>query len=435
MRRRHIGVVSRPSGNRSPAKSFRLIAADDDSRVADEVRRALGDAGMSEPGDGEEADRQIVVVSDRTPTDWLSWDNVRSPLAVVATSVALPVRGVLQQYQWVDHRRRRRRTLTELGRELTTIDADNEEWPVLDLPERLQQFRLPSWVAATVYVLVSMATLATIVAAYPLEQQAFTDRGGNAWPAVLCAPIALGLVLLAQRVRRRRTTPGRLLAAVTLSWLGMAACGLNWVVTEAFSNGRGTSIPPAVYYALMSAVVFGFAWPSLRRWLPVRVPSAKSAQSTLGSAGGSWPWRVAVVPLSMGLLTAANVTTPIDTSLPGVPASLAAADDVCRDRSDIYAVLAPLGPVNQAVDLATSDTIRSALERRIQVMTSVIGDLERYEPSGSWGADMKTQLLASFQGVTRSDQAHLEGQPNSPQLDQVYEQLRLVVVDLGAPFC
>jgi hypothetical protein len=137
----------------------------------------------------------------------------------------------------------------------------------------------------------------------------------------------------------------------------------------------------------------------------------------------------------MGLLTAANVTTPIDTSLPGVPASLAAADDVCRDRSDIYAVLEPLGPVNQAVDLATSDTIRSALERRIQVMTSVIGDLERYEPSGSWGADMKTQLLASFQGVTRSDQAHLEGQPNSPQLDQVYEQLRLVVVDLGAPFC
>ena len=362
-------------------------------------------------------------------------DNLRSPLAVVATSVALPIRGVLQQAQWVDYRRRRRRTLATLGRELTTSDAGNEEWPVLDLPERLQQFRLPPWVAATVYVLISMATLATIVAAYPLEQQAFTDRGGNVWPAVLCAPIALGLVVLAQLVRGRRTTPGRLLAAVTLSWLGMAACGLNWVVKAAFANGRGTSIPPSVYYPLMSAVVFGLAWPSLRRWLPTRVPSTTPAQSTLGSASGSWPWRVAVVPLSMGLLTAANVTRPIDTSLPGVPASLAAADDVCRDRADIHALLAPLGSVNQAVNLATSDTIRSVLERRIQVVTSVIGDLERYEPSGSWGADMRTQLIASYRGVARSDQAHLEGQPNSPQLDQAYEQLRLVLVDFDAPFC
>ena len=68
-------------------------------------------------------------------------------------------------------------------------------------------------------------------------------------------------------------------------------------------------------------------------------------------------------------------------------------------------------------------------------MTSVIGDLERYEPSGSWGADMRTQLIASYRGVARSDQAHLEGQPNSPQLDQAYEQLRLVLVDFDAPFC
>ncbi len=435
MRRRHIGVVPRPSGNRGPARSYRLIAADDDSRVADEIRSALTDAGLSEPGDGEEAERQIVVVSDRTPTGWLSWDNLRGPIAVVATSVALPVRGVLQQSQWVDYRRRRRRTLAALGRDLTTSDSTDEEWPVLELPERLQQFRLPPWVAVVVYVLISMATLATVVAAYPLEQRAFTDQGGNAWPAVLCAPIALGLVLLAQLVRRRRITLARLLAVVALSWLGMAACGLNWVVKATFSNGSATDIAPSVFYPLVSAVVFGLAWRSLRRWLPLRVPAAKSAQSTLGSASGSWPWRVAVVPLSMGLLTAANVTTPIDTSLPGVPPLLASADDVCRDRTDINALLTPIASVNEAVSLATRDTVRSAVERRIQVTASVIGDLEGYEPAGGWGADMTMRLIAAYERVARADQAYLDAQLNGSKLEAEYEQLRLVFVDFNAPFC
>jgi hypothetical protein len=290
-------------------------------------------------------------------------------------------------------------------------------------------------VAAVVYVLISMSTLATIIALYPLEQQALTDRGGNAWPAILCAPVAAGLVLLAQLVRRRRITPGRFLIAATLSWLAMTACGLNWVVKATSSNGGGTSIPASVYYPLMSAVVFGLGWRSLRRWLPVRVPSAKPDQSTLGSASGSWPWRVAVVPLSVGLLTAANATTPLDTSLSGTAPSLASADDVCRDLADINALLTPLGSVNRAVDLATSDTIRSALERRVEVIASVIDDLEQYEPSGSWGGDMKAQLISSYEGVAGADQAHLDGQPNSPKVDQPYEQLRSVLIDFEAPFC
>ena len=360
MRRRHIGVVPRPLGDRSPAKSYRLIAADDDVGVADEIRRALADSGMSELGDGDEADRQIVVVSDRTPADWLSLDNLRSPLAVVATSVALPIRGVLQQAQWVDYRRRRRRTLarsvessrramraTRNGRCSISPSVYNSSgyrpgWQQLSMCSS----RWRRWPRSSPHIPSSNRRSRIEAATSGRPCCAPPSRSGWSCSRSWCGG--------AGQLRRR------LLAAVTLSWLGMAACGLNWVVKAAFANGRGTSIPPSVYYPLMSAVVFGLAWPSLRRWLPTRVPSATPAQSTLGSASGSWPWRVAVVPLSMGLLTAANVTRPIDTSLPGVPASLAAADDVCRDRADIYALLAPLGSVNQAVNLATSDTIRSA---------------------------------------------------------------------------
>ncbi|HSO49204.1 MAG TPA: toll/interleukin-1 receptor domain-containing protein, partial [Acidimicrobiia bacterium] len=107
VRRRHIGPVPGSVEIRPPARSYRLIAAEDDSPVADEVRRALAGVGMAEVGDDAWSDRQIVVTSDRTPTEWLARDELKEPLAVVATSIDLPVRGVLQRFQWVDYRRRR----------------------------------------------------------------------------------------------------------------------------------------------------------------------------------------------------------------------------------------------------------------------------------------------------------------------------------------
>ena len=110
IRSRYVGSVS--PGARRRRSGLPAVRSGRRRGVADEVRRALAKAGIEEAPGGE---RDVVVLTDRTPADWLTRDDLRDPLAVVATSIALPVRGALQRFQWVDYRARRRSTLETLG--------------------------------------------------------------------------------------------------------------------------------------------------------------------------------------------------------------------------------------------------------------------------------------------------------------------------------
>jgi hypothetical protein len=72
VRSRHIGGVPRPVDRRNIVRSYRLVAADVDASVAAEIRQFLDEAGIDEVTDGRLGDRDIVVVTDRTPAGRLS---------------------------------------------------------------------------------------------------------------------------------------------------------------------------------------------------------------------------------------------------------------------------------------------------------------------------------------------------------------------------
>lgn len=432
VRARHIGAIPRPAGRRDAVRSYRLLAADDDAGVADEIRRCLAESGIDQVTGGE-GDRDIVVLTDKTPADWPSRDDLRLPVAVVATSISLPVRGILHRFQWVDYRARRRSTLRTLGRDLVgTRDPVAGARAAPEIPERLQQRRLPLGVAITDWTLYCMAVLATLAAAYPAALLAFTDRPADAWPSALCIAVAPVLVLLARWLRRRRITLPLLLGAIALCWLAMIACGLDGVLQALSpSYDRGSFSTLTVIYPAISAVVIALAWRSLRRWLPRRARVGALAGPTLGSVRGSFEWLTIFIS-ALAIAVGAIVGNAPE---PSAVAPLTAPADVCRDQAGLEAFTRPLPAANKAIQKATRETIVAAFEHQIHVATGVIHEVEGYEPSGSWGAHMKIRLIAGLERTIRADRALLRHETTGRKWARDYDELIRAYNDMVAPVC
>jgi hypothetical protein len=297
VRSRHIGGVPQPVNRRRVVRSYRLLAADVDAGVAAEIRRFLADAGLDEVTDGRPGDRDLVVLTDASPAGWLSREDLRHPIAIVATSIPVRLRRALGRFQWVDYRRRLYPTLRAMTRDLTAfggLDAAGRLVP--DVPEGLQQFRLPRWVAVLEWTLFSSAALAAMVGAYVLTLLAFEGRQAFAqqvfaWPTAFCLVIAPFPVLLALWLRRRRVTLRVLVGAVAGWWLAVIVLGLDPVLQKmAPPYDLGSYSALTMIYAALSAVILALAWRSARRWLPRRLRSGVQTEPVLGSVRGSWLW-------------------------------------------------------------------------------------------------------------------------------------------------
>jgi hypothetical protein len=109
-----------------------------------------------------------------------------------------------------------------------------------------------------------------------------------------------------------------------------------------------------------------------------------------------------------------------------------AAIDTCRDQTEMAAFLEPLNSANEAVQTANEATIRSAVESRIEAIGRVIDGIERYVPSGSWGADMKTRLIEGLEGMSGADRTYLDqGSVGS----EAYEAVGNTVTELNGAVC
>jgi hypothetical protein len=402
IRSRHVGKVPRPDTG-GAVRAYRLLAADDDAEVAEEVRRSLADVGIEEAADGE---RDVVVLTDRTPAEWLARDDLRDPLAVVATSLALPVRGVLQRFQWTDYRRRRRGTLKMLGHDLAaTTGSDAEARSAPDVPERLQHLRLPVAIVIVEWTLYSMAVLAAEVAAYGLALAASQGRRELVWPAAACLALAPVPFVLARRLRRRRLTPRLLVGVMAVFWAALIGLGLDRVLQVMFPSwDRGSFSAASPIYVAVSVVVVALAWRSLRRWLPRRIRGERSERPRLGYARGSLLWVTMLVPAivsSVGTAVLAAPPKPIEL----------AADDVCRDRAGLEALSNPVAAADQARHRAilggTREQAIAAFERRTRVATGAVHALELFQARSSWGAAMQQRLTAALVRTVRADQAYL----------------------------
>jgi hypothetical protein len=432
VRTRHIGRVAYPRDRGTAVRSYRLLVSDDDQNVGEEIRCSLRDAGISEAGQGQPGDRDIVVLTDRTPADWLSQESLRDPVAVVATSILLPVRGVMGRYQWVDYRTRRRKTLAALGRDLSAAtSAAKTELP--EVPERLQHVRLPWWVAVIEWMLFAMASLAVVVGVVDLERLMLNEHGANLWLSPLvCLLVAPVLVVLAVRVRRRQVTPYLLLGAMGLCWLAIIADGFTAALERIDPYSSHGFVKT---YSIAWAVIIGLAWKSLRRWLPRHRGKPGIGASAVGAARGSWPWPHFVVSAlwaisaSVVFLMGLTGPQPANGELPS------AAADVCADQGALNTFGAPLAAADAGIVNATGRTVVPAVERRIQVVAGVTSRVERYQPSGGWGAGMKTRIIAALNETVRANHNYLRRGFAGPDWTQSYHDLDQTGADLMAPSC
>jgi hypothetical protein len=428
IRSRHVGAVPRPEAPVA-LRTYRLSAAEADGSVGEEVRRALSATGISEAADGA---RDVVVLSDRTPTDWLSRADLRDPLAVVATSIAMPVRGVLQRFQWVDYRARRTSTLDTLARD----SESGGQAP--SIPEGLQRLRQPVAVTISEWTLYAMASVAAFVPAYSLALAASADPRADAWPTELCLLVAPVPVVLAVGLRRRRITPLVLVSVVALCWLTLIALGMDGVLRERFSGSNiGSHSAATVTYPVMSIVVFALSWKSLRRWLPRRI-GRPPGEETLGSPRGSLLWLTMLVPLLVtavaeAVLVPAPAQTPAG-SAPTRPAATAPAP-VCRDRAGLEAFSGPLHAASVALAHATKDTVAAAFVRRTRVARSVVRNLEGYKPNSKWGAQMQARLIAALGRTVRADEAFRHRRMALKKWRAEYRDLNRAADDLFKPAC
>jgi hypothetical protein len=430
IRSRHVGNVPRPDTG-GAVRAYRLFVADDDAEVAEAIRRSLADVGIEEATDGE---RDVVVLTDRTPAEWLARDDLRDPLAVVATSIALPVRGVLQRFQWTDYRRRRWGTLEMLGRDLaaaTGSDAEARSAP--EVPERLQHLRLPVAIVIVEWTLYSMAVLAAEIAAYGLALAASHGRRELVWPAAVCLALAPVPFVLARRLRRRRLTPLLLVGVMAVFWATLIGLGLDRVLQVMFPTwDRGSFSAASPIYVAISVVVVALAWRPLRRWLPRRIGGERSERPRLGYARGSLLWLTMLVPAivrSVGTAVLAAPPKPIEL----------AADNMCRDRAGLEALSMPVYAADQARHRAILDGTReqaiAAFERRTRAATGAVHALERYQAHSSWGAAMKQRLTAALVRTIRADQAYLAREIDGKTWVSERLQLNAVADDVATPIC
>ncbi len=224
IRSRYVGSVPRPELG-GAVRAYRLFAADDDVGVGDEVHRALAEAGIEEAPGGE---RDVVVLTDRTPADWLARDDLRDPLAVVATSIALPVRGGCSASSGsttapaAEHARNARRRPRNRERVRWEARAAPE------VPERLEHLGCRGPCARGVGAVLPGRDCRRGRRVRP-GVAASDGRHDLFWPAFACLALAPVPFVLARRLRRRRLTPRLLVGLLAVFWAAAVAVGLDRV--------------------------------------------------------------------------------------------------------------------------------------------------------------------------------------------------------------
>jgi MFS family permease len=229
------------------------------------------------------ADRQILVLSNLTPTDGLTQRLAQlGDRGIVVISAAVSLLGLehAERYQWVDYRRRDRRTLDRLAASIaggpTSVGSEL-------IPESIGRRVMPFGVVAVAVVCVVVAAwnLASGIAGllgvdiaeiYGASQSRWRTLGVF---AVGAAALWLATALVTRRLALRYFLPG------------FAAVFLVTLVTPKLMSAK-TPVWSMVPSALVGVVVLALSWKALAAWLPPRF--ARANGRTLAAAGPAW-WR------------------------------------------------------------------------------------------------------------------------------------------------
>ncbi len=272
------------------------------------VQRAV-DAALQAAGHrrvhGPTADRQILVLSDLTPANGLTHTLKQlgaRAVVVISAPISLAALSDAERYQWVDYRRRDRRTLDRMAAAIGGRSA------VADLevvPESLGRRVVPLAVLAT-------ATMCVIAAAANLGLGIAGLVGADIYGPAHSVPRSLGALLLgglalwlAMALAARRLPLGHLLAGVVSVYVVTVAT--PWLLSPVPWVGWG-----AVPTALLGLVVILASRKTLADWLPPR--ALRTSSPTLAAESGAW-WRRAA-PRSTMVYTAVLTTALLAGLLP-----------------------------------------------------------------------------------------------------------------------
>lgn len=228
-----------------------------DRIVEREIDCAL-QAGGHRRVNGPGANRDIVVLSNLTPSDWLASTlaHVIKPVVVIAAPVSLREAAHLERYQLVDYRRRRSRTLERLavtiGSVPTAIDADQPA------PESLSKEVLPLgvFVVSTGCVFTAASIASNGIAGVVDPGVVDRDVALHGEPlSVLVALLLAGLFMWAgtRLASRRISVPGFVVLSAVLTF-----------------GHRTAQTPDAgqLDAAVVDALAVSLLWWIFRRWLP-----------------------------------------------------------------------------------------------------------------------------------------------------------------------
>jgi MFS family permease len=279
-RRGHrAGASSQPAG--SPA-TYDIWCHDLDSSA----RRAL-DSALQAHGhrraEGASADRQILVLSNLTPTEGLTQRLAQlGDRGIVVISAAVELLGLehAERYQWVDYRRRDRRTLDRLAASIaggpTSVGTEL-------IPESIGKRVMPIGVLAVAVVCIVAAALnlATGIAGlFGVDIAEIYGASQSRWRALAILALGAAALWLATALVTRRLALRHFLAG----FVAMFVATLAAPKLASAEMPLWTIVPTAV----VGIVVLALSSKSLAAWLPPR--SARSNGRTIAAHAPAW-WR------------------------------------------------------------------------------------------------------------------------------------------------
>jgi hypothetical protein len=269
------------------------------------VERAL-DGALHAQGHRREkanAERQLVVLSNLTPIDWLNETLAQlgeRPVIVISAPVSLATVEHVGRYQWIDYRRRNpgtlRRLATSIGGATSSIGADL-------VPESLSRQVLPFAVLAVsaMYAISAAAGMSMGIAG--LAGVDFAQSPSTSFVPLLGGLFALGAALT---LAPRRIPPRGFLALAVAAFVSTA------VTNTLVYTGLPTWTDLVTFG--MVPVVLMVSWKTFVGWLPARVVRANVA--TLAVGKGLW-WKAgasrtfALGTVAMGLVWLAIGLSPV----------------------------------------------------------------------------------------------------------------------------
>jgi hypothetical protein len=284
-RRGHrMSTMPQPSAT---STSFDIHCHERDASEQRALELALQHAGHRR-AEGDNADHHILVLSNLTPLDWLNQALAHlggEVIVLIATPVLLRALEHVERYQWVDHRRRRSRTLERLA---ASIGGGSGTFGADLVPESLDRPVIPIGVFLLCGWYGLSAALGLSSAIVLLGSADFrTMYGGPRSPLPLLL-VALGVCLLlwaATAIVRRRIPLHYVFAIVVAN--SVAGVALTRLLYPDLSNWICLS-------AIVGPLVLLISWRSLARWLPRR--AVRSVVATLGVVAPAW-WQRPVTGL------------------------------------------------------------------------------------------------------------------------------------------